>query len=68
MLPPPPVLAPPDGTADALELTVIVGVGVAVTTGVTVGVGAGGLEGDAGGLGGVVGVWHVQVGVGAGGV
>jgi hypothetical protein len=66
MLPPPPVLAPPVGAADALELTVIVG--VAVTTGVTVGVGAGGLEGDAGGLAGVVGVWQVQVGVGAGGV
>lgn len=67
MLPPPPVLAPPVGAADALELIVIVG--VAVTTGVTVGVGvAGGLGGDAGGLAGVVGVWQVQVGVGAGGV
>jgi len=70
MLPPPPVLAPPDGAVDALALTVTDGVGEDVETtevvgvGVGLGDGGGGLEG--GGLEGGGVVWQVQVGVGVG--
>jgi hypothetical protein len=49
------VLAPPDGAADALALTTIVGVGEGVATAETVGVAVTvGLGGDAGGLAGGV--------------
>lgn len=78
MLPPPPVLAPPDGATDGLKVTdgVTDGLGVAVATAETVGVGvtlAGGLVGVtlagalADGRAGVVGAWVVHVGVGVGG-
>jgi hypothetical protein len=66
MLPPPPVLAPPDGAIDGVKVTD--GVGVAVATAETVGVGVTLAGGLAGGLAGVVGVWQVlHVGVGVGG-
>jgi hypothetical protein len=74
MLPPPPVLAPPLGTAVAAALDDTSGVGavgVAVAElGTGAGLDAGGLEGVAGGLDGGGVDLHVQVGdgVGVGGV
>jgi len=69
MLPPPPVLAPPEGAADALTLVDTRGVGGEVKGVAVVGDGLGGGGGGGGGLDGRGGggVWQVQVGVGVGG-
>jgi hypothetical protein len=69
MLPPPPVLAPPDGTpdgtADALALDVTSGAGGDVVAGAGAdGTGGAGLDGP--GLVGDAGGVQVHVGVGAG--
>ena len=71
MLPPPPVLAPPVGTAVAVALSVVSGVGAGVCGLVELGTGAGldgaALDGGGGGgleVGGVVGGGVVGGGVG----
>ena len=66
MLPPPPVLAPPDGATDGLKVTDGLGVAVGFTlAGGLVGVTLDGALAD--GRAGVVGAWVVHVGVGVGG-